>query len=615
MNNPHIKLKELLCNCILPNTICKYLAKNSDKIDLNYSYENNENIFHLISRRGLDEVLDFINKLFNRKVVKKCINLHNIDNISPLQEASCFGYTSVCKKLINMGADIDQVTANNNTAIHFSIINGHQETTKFLINAGANLNIENIDNKTPYKLIFKYMKNLVKNILDMKQKYLARVSIMDKRIYNKNRYITDKPINYEKNGLKIIIENRKLLSKKYICCNSILKKKTKNKIIPSTHTYLARTKSIEKENKISNLKNIKRRKILVEYNYLEISDNDINKFVKKEKKEIVTHVWFQTLMDFYWDNFAKNLFRIQLVLYTFFSIVFFINSTIQVSDNYTNFNYSQINTNFTYNSTNSLYQNYNLSIINIITTILLIIINTFYLANEISEICKKKNKIKNYFTNKWNIFDVLQVTILYTSLIFKFLLPEIENILISILYPIFLVKFLSFTRGFKTVGPIVRVIFKMFRDIFNFMTILSVFIIGFSQAFYILTNKNKYFENPFVSLITTFDMIIGNFDTANFNESSYFITVNILYRFYIIISVIMLLNMLIAILENSYTKIIEEAEREWKIERAKLIISLMDSLISCKNKFKTVEDIDCLVSLEIDNKPIKGIENYQLIFN
>ena len=73
----------------------------------------------------------------------------------------------------------------------------------------------------------------------------------------------------------------------------------------------------------------------------------------------------------------------------------------------------------------------------------------------------------------------------------------------------------------------------------------------------------------------------------------------------------MLLNVLIAILETSYTKISEEAENEWKLERANLIITLMDNILSC-NKYTTVSNIKKLRSLEIDNKPIKGIENFKL---
>ena len=74
------------------------------------------------------------------------------------------------------------------------------------------------------------------------------------------------------------------------------------------------------------------------------------------------------------------------------------------------------------------------------------------------------------------------------------------------------------------------------------MTILFTFLIGFSQAFYVLLNNTPEFSNPIISMVTTFDMIIGGFDTSILNSSEYIITINILYRIYIIIAVIMLLH-------------------------------------------------------------------------
>ena len=77
-----------------------------------------------------------------------------------------------------------------------------------------------------------------------------------------------------------------------------------------------------------------------------------------------------------------------------------------------------------------------------------------------------------------------------------------------------------------------------------------------------------------------------------------------------VVAVIILLNMLIAILETSYNKIIDRANNEWKLERARLILTLMNSVINKKN-YKTVEGIHKLYSLEMD-QPVKGIENFQL---
>ncbi len=200
----------------------------------------------------------------------------------------------------------------------------------------------------------------------------------------------------------------------------------------------------------------------------------------------------------------------------------------------------------------------------------------------------------------------------YTTVILKIYHYNNEKILIAILYPIFFIKFLKLLRGFRNVGPYIRVIFKMMVDILQFMAILSIFIIGFSQSFFTLMYNIPEFINPLQSILSTFDMVIGNFDFGGVVENSeYKITSEYIYRVFLVISIIILLNMLIAILESSYNKIIEKANKEWQLEKTKLILSLMMNNIMGKKKFKTVEQINKLYCLEMD-KPVKGIENFKL---
>ena len=606
--------------------IYNFIVKNLEFIDICHIYTNNETIFHIISSRGLDEILDLIKIHFKKQKIKSIIKHKNNDSLTALHEAACYGYKEICENLIDLGANIDTITSNGNTPIHFAIVNGHVNTVQFLIQKNSRLDIQNNIGKTPYKLLFKHMKQLIDNILNKKKKYLARVSLSN-RSYIKNKMITDEELIYDRNLQKISF-NSKIVKKKnyYCCCCTNNTHCNFKKVVPiNNNSEICRRNSSEKDSgtsKLSGLKHIKDKRILVEYDYTEICDRDIVKFIRKEKKEIVTHPWFQTLMDFYWYSFGKKMFISQLGIYVFYTLLFTLSSVLHTYNLNPNYNetlsYNEtMNNNETMsnNITNYLtpFLDYDIHYLTIVFDILILFLNTFYLVNEISEIKKQKTKhIKSYFMNRWNIFDMIQILLIYITIPLKIDSHQYKVILISILYPIFFIKFLNFSRGFRSVGPIVRTIFKMLKDIYNFMAVLFVFLIGFSQSFFILLNNNREFQNPLVSILTTFDMIIGGFDIEILNTSEYIITCNILYRLYIIISVIMLLNILIAILENSYTKISEEAENEWKLERAKLIISLMDNLLSCRKNKLTVENINSLRSLELDNKPIKGIENFKL---
>lgn len=85
-------------------------------------------------------------------------------------------------------------------------------------------------------------------------------------------------------------------------------------------------------------------------------------------------------------------------------------------------------------------------------------------------------------------------------------------------------KLLSFFRGFKTVGPFVVMIYRMVvGDLLRFVCIYMVFVMGFSQAYYIifLTFDNTGEEDPepelnpisspMESFISMFLMSLGNF--------------------------------------------------------------------------------------------------------
>jgi len=623
------KQPQLVDKIYFNDNIYEFILNNIDSINLRHIYTNSETIFHIIASRGLDEILDLIKEKFKKKDVQSIIEHKNDTNLTALHEAACYGYKEICETLIHLGANINVLSLNKNTPIHFAIVNGHVETVRLFINKNSKLDIENNVGKTPYKLLFKHMKELIKDILDKKKKYLARVSLSNKN--GKIKMITNEELIYDRTSQKISFSPSYGNKPKYCCCSS--KNKNFGKVIPETRTNNAdfcRRNSKEKDlgtSKLSRCKHIKDKRILVQYDYTEISDSDVEKFVIKEKKEIVTHPWFQTLMDFYWTSFGKKLFIIQLVIYLSYTAFFTLSSILysyNLNPNYNSTSKSEyidnssMEDNIKSNENNydfeNFYTNSHIHTVVIILDTITFLMNTFYFVNEITEIKKQRKKhAKFYFTNKWNLFDIIQITLIYVTIPLKMINHKYILIPIAILYPIFFIKFLNFSRGFRNVGPIVRTIFKMLKDIYNFMAVLFLFIMGFSQAFFVLMNHDTQFSNPIVSVLTTFDMVIGGFDSSSLNQSEYPITCNVLYRLYLIISVIMLLNILIAILENSYVNISSEAENEWKLERAKLIISLMDNnLLLFGNKHITVENIDILRSLEIDNKPVKGIENLKL---
>ena len=261
------------------------------------------------------------------------------------------------------------------------------------------------------------MKNAIDKLLDKKVKTIARISSS----YKKNANIIeehdleinrDTQIIYCKNK-QLVKENEKIKKRKK---RKLSRKYTKNKVIPlkpiaRLNTLSNKTKTKTKSNfldlkqpskkdqqvtLLSNM-NIKERKLLVEYDYEEINDQDIIKFINKGDLEIITNPWFVVLMNYYWETFAKKIFICQFVLSIIYMILFFISSTLYTYNSIYFQNYYLYEN---VNITNSSFMNvtsidsikkdnfYLFQSIYIGIDSIIFLINTFYLINEFYEITK-----------------------------------------------------------------------------------------------------------------------------------------------------------------------------------------------------------------------------------
>ena len=442
---------------ILNNTnnqlLKEFILLNIETINCSQLYQDKNNILHILSLRGLDEILEEILKykiIIQKKnaIFNKLLNSLNEDNLSPLHCAAIYGYVDVCNVLLKYNANINIRNDFNNTPVHYAIINGHVDVVELFINFNCNLQIKNNDLQTPYKLMFKYLKSAVDKLLDKKVKIVARIS----SCYKKNATIIEEHnlnINREKqiiycNDPMIVKENDKIIKYKY--------KKRKNKVTPNQPTFIQLTNLSRKKHKKQNdifkqpskkdqqvkllsSMNIKERKLLVEYDYTEINDQDIIKFINKGDLEIITNPWFVVLMNYYWETFAKKIFISQFIISIIYMILFFISSTLYTYNSiyfknyyiYNSFNLTNTTTNKTvsHNTTEinlDKQQNFHLfQSIYIGIDSLILLINTFYLVNEFYEITKlsKKKKIILYFFNRWNLIDNAQIFMVYATIILK----------------------------------------------------------------------------------------------------------------------------------------------------------------------------------------------------
>ncbi|XP_015178085.1 PREDICTED: transient receptor potential cation channel subfamily V member 5 isoform X1 [Polistes dominula] len=182
---------------------------------------------------------------------------------------------------------------------------------------------------------------------------------------------------------------------------------------------------------------------------------------------------------------------------------------------------------------------------------------------------------------------------------------EVEDMLAVVVMLTTAPYFLFFCRGFKTVGPFVVMIYRMIMgDLLRFVAIYLVFVMGFSQAYYIIflsfDNPNtpdgvddsttNPMPSPMESVMAMFLMSMTNFGDyyGAFERTEHEMEAKLLFVIYMAIVAILLVNMLIAMMGNTYQKI-AETRNEWQRQWARIVL-VVERGVSPSERLKKLMD-------------------------
>lgn len=122
-------------------------------------------------------------------------------------------------------------------------------------------------------------------------------------------------------------------------------------------------------------------------------------------------------------------------------------------------------------------------------------------------------------------------------------------------------KFLYFLRMFRAFGYLIRLIIDVVYDMRHFLVVLSLTIIAFGDTFYVISNgniENSQFVKGFLdSIMYTYLIILGGFNVDDFEKS---IATSVLLVFFFLCTLfntIVMLNLLIAIISDTFSKVKE----------------------------------------------------------
>jgi hypothetical protein len=212
--------------------------------------------------------------------------------------------------------------------------------------------------------------------------------------------------------------------------------------------------------------------------------------------------------------------------------------------------------------------------------ILLSLFATYFFANEVKQLIRSPLE---YFTSIWNYIDLIPTLGIYTltaiSLV-KFLAtadPIFISNITSITTFFMWFKLLYFLRLFSSTSYLIHMIIQVVIDMRHFLLVLFITIIAFGDSLLqiSLTNAEEFDDNgdqvngPFTgnflySVGYTYIMILGGFSTSldheGFGQQSLWLVWS-LFILCTIFNMIVMLNLLIAIISESFAAVNSNAQQ------------------------------------------------------
>ncbi|XP_004925321.1 uncharacterized protein LOC101737437 isoform X1 [Bombyx mori] len=183
-------------------------------------------------------------------------------------------------------------------------------------------------------------------------------------------------------------------------------------------------------------------------------------------------------------------------------------------------------------------------------------------------------------------FIFLASNILVLACIPARLLKEtnVEEAILLFLLPGSWFLLMFFAGAVKLTGPFVTMIYSMITgDMFTFGIIYCIVLFGFSQSFYFLyrgfpnVQSTLYSSYP-STWMALFQITLGDYSYSDLSQTTYPNLSKTVFTVFMIFVPILLLNMLIAMMGNTYAHVIEQSEKEWVKQWAKIVVSLERSV-------------------------------------
>lgn len=187
-----------------------------------------------------------------------------------------------------------------------------------------------------------------------------------------------------------------------------------------------------------------------------------------------------------------------------------------------------------------------------------------------------------YFSSFWNVLNFTSYVATMVTIPLEFIesLAEERDCLLALITVTLWVNMLQFLQVTTHSGLLLAMMSRMRKDVSRFFLLYSVFLLGFSGAFYLLLRGRTGFDSFRAAFLTVLLMLFGelNYDTFSATSGWTWHVCNALLFIYLLVAVVVLLNILIAMMATTYADIWAAAEAETMLCHAQAIVRMETSL-------------------------------------
>jgi Polycystin cation channel len=105
--------------------------------------------------------------------------------------------------------------------------------------------------------------------------------------------------------------------------------------------------------------------------------------------------------------------------------------------------------------------------------------------------------------------------------------------------------------------------------------ILAIVVVGFANAFYVILSKgpSTIYSTPYYSVRSAFAYMLGGYDLSELDDGPAPIVSSLLWVVFMIIVAVVLLNVLIAIISDSFERLVASSLVNFRLEKCKIVLS------------------------------------------